>query len=102
VNPLFFLYIPNSFSPNGDGINDVFKPEIIGAHPDNGYKMQIFDRWGNQIFYTEDLNEAWNGSIDGQDYIANKRLADIFIYYIYVKKTNNEDKEYVGNITILK
>jgi gliding motility-associated-like protein len=102
VNPLFYFYIPNSFSPNGDGINDIFKPEIIGLHPENGYKMQIFDRWGNQVFYTEDINEGWSGSIDGQDYIANKRQADVFVYYIYVKQVSGQDKEYIGNIIILK
>jgi hypothetical protein len=64
--------------------------------------MQIFDRWGNQIFYTEDINEGWGGLIDGQEYISNKRQSDVFVYYIYVKKISGRNNEYIGNITILK
>ena len=102
INDLFFIYIPNSFSPNADGINDVFKPVITGQHPENGYRMEIFDRWGNMVFKTTDVNEAWDGSINGQSYDANDRTSDVFHYYIYVKKMTNEDFEYLGNITILK
>jgi gliding motility-associated-like protein len=64
--------------------------------------MEIFDRWGNMIFKTTDVNEAWDGSINGQSYDANDRTSDVFHYYIYVKKLTNEDFEYLGNITILK
>lgn len=61
------VYIPNAFSPNNDGKNDVFKPTAIyiTKSTDNRlytYEMEIFDRWGNKMFMTNDLNEGWDGN----------------------------------------
>ena len=61
LNPdlLNVFYIPNSFTPNDDQINDTFKPIFNIAPLD--YKFTIYNRWGDEIFVTKDFNEGWNG-----------------------------------------
>lgn len=61
VEPILYeLYFPNAFSPNGDGINDLFLP--VGITDDIAvYRLTIFDRWGQLIFDTNDPHEGWNG-----------------------------------------
>lgn len=61
------FWIPNAFTPcNNDGVNDIFKPSGIGvAIGENSYSMRIFDRWGHQIFSTNDFETGWDGKIGG-------------------------------------
>ena len=62
VNDEFTFYAPNYFSPDGDGINDVFK--VFGYGIDNSYfKLYIYDRWGEIIFISTDIEEGWNGYV---------------------------------------
>lgn len=58
------LYMPNAFSPNGDGDNDTF-----GAIFDCGvdYQLRIFSKWGDVIFFTDDINTGWDGTVDGKE-----------------------------------
>ena len=66
----FMLYIPTSFSPNNDGINDSFAPKGLRMDKYLAYEFEIFNRWGDKVFKTNDVNAKWNG--DGvQDGIYN-------------------------------
>ncbi|MBL7776129.1 MAG: gliding motility-associated C-terminal domain-containing protein, partial [Saprospiraceae bacterium] len=58
------VYVPNSFSPDLDGRNDLF--QIQTARLVNRFEMQIFDRWGNHLFTGTDLNGGWDGSARGK------------------------------------
>ena len=60
INPIYSVFIPDAFSPNNDGDNDVFMPSILGS---SSYNIKIFDRWGGMI-YNED-NKMWDGKING-------------------------------------
>ena len=53
------LYVPNAFTPNGDRLNDVFKP----SYGDNviNFRMEIYNRWGEKVFHTEDMKKGWDG-----------------------------------------
>lgn len=57
------LYTPNTFTPNGDGINETFKP---GTCNPKEYVMRIFNRWGEELFETSDINIGWDGSFEGE------------------------------------
>jgi gliding motility-associated-like protein len=57
----FGIYFPNAFTPNEDGLNDIFRPVIIGRP--TVYKLSIYNRWGQQIFETSDPAQGWNGMI---------------------------------------
>jgi gliding motility-associated-like protein len=59
------LTFPNAFSPNGDGLNDVFRPVAGGAGPDQ-YSLQIFNRWGELVFLSSDWREGWDGTYQGK------------------------------------
>jgi gliding motility-associated-like protein len=63
VEPNIVLYIPNAFTPNGDGLNDVFQAK--GYYIEK-FDMWIFDRWGEQIFHSEDLLKGWDGMLRGK------------------------------------
>jgi gliding motility-associated-like protein len=54
--------MPNAFSPDGNGVNDIFVPGILGVHD---YTFLVFDRWGTQLFETHDVEEGWDGKFDG-------------------------------------
>lgn len=62
--PCCDLFVPNAFSPNGDGINDVFKPESTG-HLYN-YRLEIFNRWGQRLFTSTRMDKGWPGEFGGQ------------------------------------
>ncbi|MCB9361491.1 MAG: gliding motility-associated C-terminal domain-containing protein [Flavobacteriales bacterium] len=88
------VFIPNVFTPNNDGINDVFliKGENIAA-----FDCKIFNRWGNEIYSWDTLNEGWDGSYEGN------LVADGTYFYISNITWNNEEKETItGHITLLK
>ena len=59
VGAVYNIYVPNAFSPNEDDINDKFRAYVYC--PLEQFRMSIFDRWGQQVFESEDVNEAWDG-----------------------------------------
>ena len=63
VESYFKLWVPNSFTPNNDGVNDFFQPVVIGV---DYYELIITSRWGEIVFTSSDINEFWDGYIDGK------------------------------------
>ncbi len=61
------LYVPNAFTPNGDGINDLFQIHSTGMSQIEGFTLKLFDRWGRFLFEANDLNIGWNGKINDQE-----------------------------------
>ncbi len=96
----FTLYVPNSFSPNGDLRNDVFLPLGIGIDPAS-YEMWIFDRWGVQTFYTNDLSKGWDGTMQGKGGTIVQE--DVYIWKIKCKAiAKKEKKNIAGHVTVVK
>ena len=98
VNDLSALYIPNSFTPNGDGRNDYFGP--VGFQIDgDDYQMLIYDRWGNLIYTTSDLNKPWNGTMNntGQEAPMGE-----YVYYIRYRDIDKHWKEYAGGLSLIR
>ncbi|MBX2930280.1 MAG: PKD domain-containing protein [Saprospiraceae bacterium] len=61
------VYIPNAFSPNDDGINDRFRGFAAGEVVVQAYELMVFDRWGNVMFHTKDLDAGWDGKFRGRE-----------------------------------
>lgn len=96
VEEEFALFIPNAFTPTkSEGKNDVFFPQGIGFDPES-FQMTIYDRWGNQIYKTNDITKGWDGSIKG-----GKPVQGVYVYKIIVKDFKKRDHEFVGHITVL-
>jgi gliding motility-associated-like protein len=77
------MNVPNTFTPNGDGINDIFKPVSQGIES-QGYEMNIFNRWGDLLFTSKDINIGWDGT-------ALNDVAQDGVY-IYKIQFNNHHK----------
>jgi len=73
--------IPNAFSPNNDGLNDVFKPFYSNV---SGYKMYIFNKFGEKVFESNDINIGWDG------YFKGKIIQDSYVYKIEFNKDNEQ------------
>jgi gliding motility-associated-like protein len=97
IEPDFSFFIPNAFTPNGDGTNDFFFGAGYGI---TKYEIWIFDRWGNLIFTTNDINEGWDGSVQGR----GGDLVQIDTYVWKVKLTDVFDKRhtYIGHVSVVK
>jgi gliding motility-associated-like protein len=98
INEITTIYIPNSFSPNGDGVNDVFNIHGYGISAEN-FELMIFDRWGNRIFLTRDLNEGWKGSVNNTGEVVQE---DVYVYKVNYRDLNNRKKKIIGHVTIVK
>jgi len=96
IEPDFKLYIPSAFTPNQDGRNETFQP--VGQYVKN-FEMYIFNRWGTQIFHSTNLNQGWNGEVNGTGQISPE---DVYIYKIMVTDAQNNFHSYIGNVTLLK
>lgn len=96
VEPEFTFYIANAFTPrNSDGINDVFTGKGIGIEK---YEMWVFDRWGEQIYYTNDIYKGWDGMVKGKDTEAKQ---DVYVWKVKIKDVLGRYHDYVGHVTLL-
>ena len=94
VKPFAPLYVPNTVTPNNDGINDVFYAVTDYAE---GFKMRIFDRWGNKIFESTQANEVWVPSVNGTHYVQN----DVYLWVIQYN-TPEGTNEVSGHVNVLR
>ena len=86
--------MPNSFTPNGDGINEVFRvPPGSAFHLE---EFSIFDRWGNRVFMTRDITKGWDGKY------KNEMLQGTYVYYITGKDLYGKDAVIKGMVTLIR
>jgi gliding motility-associated-like protein len=88
------IFIPNGFSPNGDGKNDVL---YVRGNGITDLYFVIYDRWGEKMFETHDINEGWDGTYKGK-----KMDTAVFAYYASGLCPNGEKFEKKGNVTLLR
>ncbi len=92
----FTFYIPNAFSPTNDGLNEGFIPLGIGISTAN-YEFTIYDRWGNKVFQTDDVNKPWDGKIAG-----TTSQEDVFVWTIACRTFKGERKKFKGQVSLIK
>lgn len=98
VKPETTFYVPNSFTLNGDGKNEIFK-----AYGTNiiEFKMMIFNRWGEKIFESLDLNRGWNGRYKNNE-DAELSQEDVYVCKIIYKDIRSKTHYYYGTVTIVR
>ncbi|MBK7667883.1 MAG: gliding motility-associated C-terminal domain-containing protein [Sphingobacteriaceae bacterium] len=94
------IYVPNVFTPNADGLNDVFQAKGFGI---TKFQMMIYDRWGEKLFETNDIEKGWDGTKQSKHDVKYGVLAD-GSYTWQIKLTNvfGEAKEFTGHVILMK
>lgn len=88
------IFVPNSFTPNGDGINDHL---FVRSNTISSMELYIYDRWGEEVFHTNNQDISWDGTYKGE-----LLTADSFAFYLSVTCTNGNQRIEKGNISILR
>lgn len=101
ITPFWTFYIPNAFTPNGDGINDFFNGSGYNILE---YQLWIYDRWGNMIYTTGKADspatsKSWDGRANGGSEIAQQ---DVYVWKVELRDIFKKQHSYVGTVTIVK
>lgn len=89
----FDFFLPNAFTPDGDGLNDSFLPKMSNA---GGYVFTVYDRWGKKLFETRDPDQGWDGSFNGS--LCEK---GVYVYEIGLTDlAHNHANHYAGTLLL--
>ncbi len=92
----FVFYAPNVFTPDNDGVNDVWIPKMSGVID---YHLSIYDRWGILIFETNDKHQPWTGSVlKGEHYAQN----DVYVYRVVIEDLSEIAHDFTGHISVVR
>jgi gliding motility-associated-like protein len=94
------IYIPNIFSPNGDGINDLFSVFVNASLDVLAMQTTIFDRWGNMVFDSEEIPGHWKGDFNG----VTLNPA-VFVYRIVIRykdRFTERTEVFSGDVTLMR
>ena len=95
IKVIFPIYVPNTFTPNGDGKNEDFGAY---SHVLDDYEIHIFDRWGNLAFHSTSLDKRWDGTVNGND-----QQEDVYVYKIkYKLRYTNQWKQKIGIVNLIR
>lgn len=89
-----YIFIPNAFTPNNDGNNDEF---FVRANSITNVYLAIYNRWGQRVFETRDLNQGWDGTFNGMPLEA-----DVFGYYLEIECYNGQKHFKKGNVALIR
>jgi len=91
------IYVPNAFTPNADGLNDIFQPKGFGIVK---YEISIFDRWGEKVYQTKVFNEGWDGTYQGR---GNKIIEEgSYTWLINLTNVFGKSYELKGHVILMK
>ncbi|MCB0772369.1 MAG: T9SS type B sorting domain-containing protein, partial [Flavobacteriales bacterium] len=89
------IYAPNAFTPDGDGLNEDFRP-VLNGFENWRYQFLVFDRWGELIHQSRDRGTAWNGSYKGKPV-----KSDVYVWKVVLNREGDE-RVYYGHITVVR
>jgi gliding motility-associated-like protein len=95
IKPVFTIYIPNAFTPNGDNTNDFFTAK---GDEITEFTMMIFNRWGEMIFQTDDIHKGWDGTAKNSTSVAQD---GVYVYKIMVRDYEAASHNFTGHVTLL-
>ncbi len=89
-----FVFVPNAFSPNGDGVNDVLyvRGELLES-----IEFAVYDRWGEKLFETNTVTQGWNGTYKNKDCEPG-----VYVYYLYATCLGGVEYIHKGNVTLIR
>jgi len=93
IVPQMTFYIPNTFTPNGDGLNDTFG---IAGEAVKDFNLQIFNRWGQLVFESENPNDRWDGSFNGE-----KVPQGVYVYRLSAQGPSGKKETKEGNLNVV-
>lgn len=91
------IVMPTGFTPNGDGINDIFSPLGAQARYARDYEMQVWNRWGQEVFRANEYSYGWDGTHNG-----TQAQTGVYAYILKYKNVSNEYKVVKGNVTLIR
>lgn len=94
VDPAITMYIPNAFTPNNDGRNDVFIGDGVGVQ---SYEMWVYNRWGQIVFYTASIDEGWDGTYKGAP-----AESGVYVYRVLTIDVEGNDHKYSGEVHLVR
>jgi gliding motility-associated-like protein len=89
------FYLPSAFTPNGDGLNDLVRPYLVGMK--GLHSFSVFNRWGNQIYYSEKYGDGWDGK-----HLNVTQAAGVYIWILKFYDANNKLVTEKGTITLIR
>jgi gliding motility-associated-like protein len=95
ILPNITLFIPNSFTPNSDNINEIFYPK--GSYYKN-FVVRIYDRWGEKIFVSGEANQGWDGTLSN----GVQAPVGVYVYKIKLEELTGKDRYYSGTISLIR
>ena len=96
VKTFYTFYVPNAFSPNNDGRNDVFREQGIGI---GQFEIEMFNRTGQLVYKSTDPYEVWNGKY----FDTGEKVPDgVYVYVLKTKDVNNKKHSYKGHVTLMR
>ncbi|HEX2617645.1 MAG TPA: gliding motility-associated C-terminal domain-containing protein, partial [Flavobacteriales bacterium] len=99
IHESFNVSVPNAFTPNGDGDNDVFRPVMLGFD-ERSLSLEIFDRWGTRIYGSTEATMGWNGSKDNGGEVLPE---GVYVWRLIVQNALSAEREDLfGHVTLLK
>ncbi|RLD61048.1 MAG: hypothetical protein DRJ05_03465 [Bacteroidetes bacterium] len=94
---VYDVTVPNAITPNGDGYNDTFKPQVAGWSGINSHTMVVYNRWGEKVWESDDFESGWDGKSNGK-YVSQ----GTYFWVLEVKYGNeNISKTYKGSLTVI-
>ena len=91
------VMIPNTFSPNGDGVNDGFRVYFQDACTPSSFALEVYNRWGSLVFQSEDPNASWDGRYRGR-----LHPQDVLVYFCRLTFPDGEVYEAKGDVTLIR
>jgi gliding motility-associated-like protein len=88
------MYVPNAFSPNGDGINDLFQVFTTGVKV---FNLKVFDRWGELVYESDNLGSGWNGKYKG-----TLMEPGVYVYLVNVTFLDFTTKAVKGSLMLVR
>jgi gliding motility-associated-like protein len=96
IYPEFGFFIPNAFTPDNDGLNDVFLGKGVGIE---SYELMIFDRWGNLVFYSDELDKGWDGKVNHGTTVAQQ---DTYVWKVKLTDVFRKKYNYIGIVSLIR
>ncbi|MEO8588554.1 MAG: PKD domain-containing protein, partial [Flavobacteriales bacterium] len=97
IDGYFSVFVPNTFTPDGDGVNDMFLPVVKDQDPAS-HVFAVYDRWGERIFETSDAAEAWDGTLGG-----SKAKEDVYVWQVEsTSVVDGKRRKFLGHVTLLR